>query len=987
MLEVRDLIKTYIPKKGVPVVALNKVNLTFEEKGMVFVLGKSGSGKSTLLNLLGGLDEYDSGDILVKGKSTKRFKQKDFDSYRNTFVGFIFQEYNLIDDMTVGANIGLAIELQGRKANNEEVNKHLKLLDLEGFGARKTNELSGGQKQRIAIARALVKNPDIILADEPTGALDSKTGEQIFKVLKKLSKEKLVIVVSHDRDFAERYADRIIELADGEVINDVQVQMGINVEEETLNVKYDEDEGLIVKEDYELTLEDLKMINYHLKKNGSLKIVEKDYVGTVGGRKFVNTEKLNVKNYDGNYKMIKSKLPFNKTFKMGVSGLINKKIRLVFTILLSLVAFTLFGITDSMASYDKINAATESIIENEIRILSLVKNKNISDGESSLKRIEMFFDEDEIANLSKELGYDLKPVVSEKAQEGYPLYSNFAFEYGYPYFISKLNGFFEINKELVERLGFELYGEYPKNTNEIVITKYIFEHFQHYGYKVDNIQKESEYISADKINKYSDIIGKTINIIKNSKGEYTKLKITGILDTKFDSEKYSPLKTNDFNDFNYLLFEEMKSEVYYGYHTLGFVNKDYITNIIETNNYNSIDLDGRYELYYKSVNNGGSVSRARIVGNVNDENIDNIYFFDNNQTTLEKNEIIIHHEQLVNFYNEEITYKGEQKNLFEWKYEIQSIAIEEFINNEEKQSEAISKGIIQDSLESEYGSEWIEYYRNYLYNEGFYDNKYAEENGKEITNKLWLEFLTDIELKILTDIKKESYFNNTLSSEDSVVVGFILDYDMNIDPETVIVDNETYSSLMFLGEKTPFKFLLGEMPENEEEIRDLLIFTENENEEIVYSLKNKTTLQLELVNDYIEELAAAFLYIGIGFAIFSSLMLSNFISVSINAKRKVIGILRALGARSKDVYKIFLNESIFISLINFVISSLGTFVVVQILNETLKRTTGLTINVFNFSIRQVILLFGVSIFVSIIASFIPVNNIARKKPVDAINHK
>ena len=199
MLETRELVKIYKPKKGVPVTALNKISLKFPEKGMVFLLGKSGSGKSTLLNVLGGLDKYDGGEIIIKGVSSKNFKQQHFDSYRNTYVGFIFQEYNVLDEFSVGANIALAIELQGRRASDSEINDILKQVDLEGFGARKPNELSGGQKQRVAIARALVKKPEIIMADEPTGALDSATGKQVFDTLKKLSAEKLVIVVSHDR--------------------------------------------------------------------------------------------------------------------------------------------------------------------------------------------------------------------------------------------------------------------------------------------------------------------------------------------------------------------------------------------------------------------------------------------------------------------------------------------------------------------------------------------------------------------------------------------------------------------------------------------------------------------------------------------------------------------------------------------------------------------------------------------------------------------
>ena len=157
MIEVKNLKKTYKPKKGAAVQALKGINLKFEEKGLVFILGKSGSGKSTLLNMLGGLDKFDDGEIIIKGKSSKQFTQSDFDSYRNTFIGFIFQEYNILNDFTVGANIALAMELQGRKPTKEELNKILDEVDLTGFASRKPNELSGGQKQRVAIARALIK--------------------------------------------------------------------------------------------------------------------------------------------------------------------------------------------------------------------------------------------------------------------------------------------------------------------------------------------------------------------------------------------------------------------------------------------------------------------------------------------------------------------------------------------------------------------------------------------------------------------------------------------------------------------------------------------------------------------------------------------------------------------------------------------------------------------------------------------------------------
>ena len=160
MLELKNITKTYQPKNGAPVQALKDVTLSFEDKGMVFVLGKSGSGKSTLLNIIGGLDFADSGEISIDGKSTKQFKEKDYDAYRNTYIGFVFQEYNILNEFTVGENISLALELQNRKGEKQKVEEILKEVDLEGYADRKSNELSGGQRQRVAIARAIIKRAE-----------------------------------------------------------------------------------------------------------------------------------------------------------------------------------------------------------------------------------------------------------------------------------------------------------------------------------------------------------------------------------------------------------------------------------------------------------------------------------------------------------------------------------------------------------------------------------------------------------------------------------------------------------------------------------------------------------------------------------------------------------------------------------------------------------------------------------------------------------
>lgn len=225
MIELKELRKVYTTKRGLKTTALKGLNLTFGERGLVFVLGKSGCGKSTLLNLIGGIDTPTSGEIVVDGVTNAEFTPSDYNAYRNTYVGFIFQDFNLISEYTVQENIAIALELQRKRADKSEIDRVLReveLTDQDGKTLRnkRVTELSGGQKQRVAIARALIKNPKLILADEPTGALDSKTGEALYELLKRLSEEKLVIVVTHDRAGAMRYGDRIIELSDGKVQSD-----------------------------------------------------------------------------------------------------------------------------------------------------------------------------------------------------------------------------------------------------------------------------------------------------------------------------------------------------------------------------------------------------------------------------------------------------------------------------------------------------------------------------------------------------------------------------------------------------------------------------------------------------------------------------------------------------------------------------------------------------------------------------------------------
>ena len=223
MISLRNISKIYSRKQSnEDVVALDNINLTLPEVGFISILGASGSGKTTLLNIIGGLDEPTSGEMVVDEISTKNFKGKDWDAYRNEKIGFVLQNCYLLPHLSIKDNIAIKLQISNHEYKNisEMVDKALEEVDLLDRRNDKPKQLSGGQKQRVAIARAIVGEPVVILADVPTGALDSKTGGQIMALLKKLSKNHLVIMVTHNREYANTYSDRIIELKDGKIISD-----------------------------------------------------------------------------------------------------------------------------------------------------------------------------------------------------------------------------------------------------------------------------------------------------------------------------------------------------------------------------------------------------------------------------------------------------------------------------------------------------------------------------------------------------------------------------------------------------------------------------------------------------------------------------------------------------------------------------------------------------------------------------------------------
>ncbi|MBQ3056745.1 MAG: ABC transporter ATP-binding protein, partial [Clostridia bacterium] len=712
MLEIRNVTKVYRSKTGEEVKALDNVSINFPESGMVFILGKSGSGKSTLLNVMGGLDSYDSGEFIIKGKSSNDFAGSDFDAYRNTFIGFIFQEYNVLDDFTVGANIGLALELQGKKATEEKINEILSSVDLLNYAHRKPNELSGGQKQRVAIARALVKEPQIIMADEPTGALDSNTGKQIFDTLKELSKTKLVLVVSHDRDFAERYADRIVELADGRIIEDV-TKHEHQAEKISDGVHRINDHILRIESGYKLTAADLEMINAYLAKAGgdvllsgdgrvneelrSAAGISKDGATTV----FEHTQPerdVKTKKYEKHEsKFIRSKLPMKNAVKMGASGLKHKKFRLVMTILLSFISFAMFGLSSSMAAYEKINAATESIIDSQIKSAAIslsLRYTSYYTGSDGTESSNTYYqgaalNDEDIAFLEQQTGLDFVPVFTGYNSQQYSSETGFDIETLFSNYTSNtvynahLSGLITLTDEQLATTGYQITGRMPQNEGEIAITEFMYRQFNEYGFKNDEYNESvaKGTLTLDD-NSATGIIGKHITLNKIG-GQFLSedlrpsFKIVGVVNTNFDYDRYQNLMPKDESQpqmggeeeslMDMFLMREVAYERDYGFHALGFTVEEDIEALTA---YMAI-MGGPQKEFgsYMSASNYNLrlivLREAEIEGDQPDtildlyrvaklEELDQtlITWFESGKTTLGANEILISSECLSNFLPE-----------------------------------------------------------------------------------------------------------------------------------------------------------------------------------------------------------------------------------------------------------------------------------------------------------------------------------------------
>ncbi len=952
MLEIRHLTKIYTTKGGAETRALDDVSVSFGETGLVFLLGKSGSGKSTLLNLAGGLDAPTSGEVIVMGKSSKDFSGADFDSYRNTFVGFIFQEYNVLDEFSVEDNIALALELQGKTKDREKISAILRDVELGAFAKRKPNTLSGGQKQRIAIARALVKDPQIIMADEPTGALDSATGKQVFDTLKKLSLTRLVLVVSHDREFAEVYGDRIIELKDGKIVSDVTKEH-IAPEKVAENVRRIGEDTLSVQGG---TLDErtLKEIEAFLRESDGEVLISKgeadiasfrraNRIGDDGAREnFKETEEVELKQYDGEKtKFIRSRLPVLKAMRIGASGLRLKPIRLIMTILLSVAAFIMFGLASTMMLYSERNVLINSFLATDYDYITLNKRyeeRHYMGGELSyVSREPTLFTPAEVQSFGENaIGtYSVNLSLSQFKGDSY-------------YYLPQITSLTVATEG--HPLGQKLIaGRLPERDDEICVSSYFLACAVELGFLPADAEGNLAETSL-KISSAADLVGQKLVIDEKI------LNICGVFDSGELPHKYDEYKDihieNGYFDYNLELnLYAFRSYLREGLHSLAIT-----TQALADSCDDPMEIPVSYfdyaQLTYTALRDdeyGVSESAATRSFAVYDPAGDRPMLpvvTANELTALKDDEFIVPYFDLASFYWEEIPDESDE-GYKDYKDFLERLENYSFYEDDETFVSDLKAFLAAHPITREYYS--ITFDR--------YGPQYTSVGTFRIVGMI-----------VPTDGGYGYYCSQ--KTYDALIGSAPPSEETKYVPEA----DATFGAVL-----VPFEHSASELGG----LFDRTGVTDPATD-IYYTIGNTLYSEVSMASDIVSELSVVFLVIGLVLAVFSSLLLFNFISMSISNKKKEIGILRAVGARGTDVFKIFFSESGIIVGICTVLALIGTTILTVVINNILRDSIGFDVTLFVFGPVPILVMIAVALIVALLSTFLPVYFTARKKPVESI---
>ena len=466
MIDINNIYKSYHINDKQYVAALLNINLKLKDKRFIFVLGKSGSGKTTLLNIIGGIDNSDSGSIIIDSQEVTEFSENEWDNFRNKKIGFVFQEYNLIEGLSVYDNLLISLSITNIEATEFPfiIKETLKYVGMNGYENRKINELSVGQKQRIAIARAIIKKPNIVIADEPTGSLDQYNANEVFKLLEKISQTCLVILVTHDKESAYLYADQIIEIENGKIINDFEINK--NNPQYLLTIKNNDEqinEDVLVSNNYDFYRYINSILSYiqnDFKKNKNTKwnfgisVESQQLKSNVQEQAIINEKR----------KLETKKLPDKNIIKLSKHSFSLRKKRLIANIIMFTLTLFLTSIAILFAFYDVTLPLKKYIKESNYSYLTVADETKYTD---------KFFRE-HYSLINK--GEEFYKVLEDKYGENrvHPFFSNNQLKYNRENLISStINNVNIVIFEDTSEINLQLIGRIPNKANEIIITDYI----------------------------------------------------------------------------------------------------------------------------------------------------------------------------------------------------------------------------------------------------------------------------------------------------------------------------------------------------------------------------------------------------------------------------------------------------------------------------------------------------------------------------------
>ena len=852
MIEVKNISKIYKEKKGKETVALRDVSLKLPNVGLIFINGKSGSGKSTLLNILGLLEDATNGEVIINGKNINKFREIDKTTYRSKEIGFVFQEFDLIDELNVYENVELALDLiRDKTANIDELLTSLGINDLK---ARKISELSGGEKQRVAIARAIVKKPSIILADEPTGNLDSENSEAIFKILKNLSYNHLVIVVSHDTEASVKYGDGIIKLVDGSITE--------------------------------------------------------------------NTVKTSIFDDNKSVSINPRHISIAKSLKLAFGFIKRKKFRLVLTSLITSVAFALLAFSFNLVDIDMNRVHVEAMEHDN--------NYNMEINKYSYPTSNMFHSiyPSEVLEITNK--YPNSEAIGNIYLANMPLnlYSSFDIllpdeDNAYYFTIVRAMGN-DINVTTMdeeELSELDLIGNIPTEANEIIISELLAKYYLEYGYVTPEYNEEYKIYEGKtvEINSIDELIDKTIYI-----NFYTHFKIKGIL--KDDNiTKYDSLKTEDYNKM-----QKESSELYKEYSN--YVN-DNLSKMI-----------------------------------VNDNFFEVTTFIDNNRLDYD-------------FFDFKVNYNGKDY------YNIYNIEIVDEVNSVNVyENDSFAKNGIYD------GNSFVE---NMTLNSGevIIEKEVIDRIYPEINDELMRLYAESDNPEMLTQEYIDNYYLDFINKNN--IIGSTIEVSLT----NPYKDNETktynltikgirlFNPALYLNSVdfaeymidhyVVWRVLLNE--DNPDKVKEIL--DDFSNNDYSYRLITDYTDKINDITGVLNSINKIIWYIVAFFLAFAVILLLLFISSSTKQNKKKIGILRAIGAKTSDVVRVFFLESLLIGIITLVLATILSIAGIIFMNAFLSNEMGIFVHLMLFNSSTVIYLIGIIIIVIFVSLIVPTISLSRKKPI------